>query len=240
MTGRIDKALIGFDEVSDLGEIALDRDARLLYVEMLTWSCLNSTDGYVTARALKRVTDHPDPEAGCAALISAGRLTAVAGGWQLAEYDQLDSEQKRKWRDSGAERQRKWRERRFGGSKASNSVTGAATHPATNAKRAVAKRSEADGTSTARSAPPPLRSGVAPLAQARAEELAELWGVPSSFVDPSDEDMSRLYEAGGLICEACDLIATEDDLVTVTRNGVEAGMAHPGECARQLRGDSQL
>ena len=116
MTSKIDHATVGTDTTEDLAMLELPRGVRLLFVEMLVWSCAHGTDGLVPKALLHRITDESDPEACVASLVAIGRLVRDPKGWLIAGFgeSQLSARYVERLRKQGRDRQRAYRDHRAG------------------------------------------------------------------------------------------------------------------------------
>jgi hypothetical protein len=92
------------------------RDARLLYVEALVWCNRLGTDGAISRAALRRLTDSPDPEAACAALIDSGLWAVTETGWQIVDFlrHQRSADDVERVRAQTEVRNRRWRQHNLG------------------------------------------------------------------------------------------------------------------------------
>lgn len=78
-------ALISDDLLLQLEGAGLSRDARLLHLEAIVYSCTAHTDGAIRVR-LPRFSDAPDIDACAQELIDAGLWTATGDGFQIVDY----------------------------------------------------------------------------------------------------------------------------------------------------------
>jgi hypothetical protein len=112
VAGKLDRALIGHDELGDPRLLALGRGTRLLHLEAITWAALHKTDGALPRAALPRITDEPDPAAGAAALVGAGVWAVTDAGWRILTWDQLSAADAERIRETSRRRQERYTERR--------------------------------------------------------------------------------------------------------------------------------
>lgn len=107
---KLDKALIGQDELDDPRLLELERGVRLLHVEALAWSARHRTDGVVSEAALRRFTDEPDVVAAAQALVDVGLWSETDDGWQLP-WDQLKAADAARIQAGNRARWEKYKER---------------------------------------------------------------------------------------------------------------------------------
>lgn len=77
---------IGHELWSSPGMLSVDRDARLVHLEAMTWCNAHGTDGQVPKHAMRKITDSPDPEAAIAQLVTAGEWELNDSGWRLTQF----------------------------------------------------------------------------------------------------------------------------------------------------------
>jgi hypothetical protein len=65
----------------------VDRDARLVHIEAMTWSNAQHTDGHIPRNALlRRITDSPDPLGAAAQNVEAGAWEVTDKGWRIITF----------------------------------------------------------------------------------------------------------------------------------------------------------
>lgn len=141
--------------------LRLPRSTRLMHVEALVYCNRLLTDGVITRAALRRCTDHDDPEAGARQLLEAGLWREHGDGWVIVDFtrDQPSRADVERNREAGRVRQERLRRHRAGDhslclSTACHAVTPGVTDGVGNTtpSRPVPTRQGRDGTDAA--APP--------------------------------------------------------------------------------------
>lgn len=95
--------------------IEVSRSARLLYVESLVFANRHGTDGFIRRRALRRLTDSPDPETDAAELVTAGVWQTLGDeGWQVDWSDQIRADEVEAQRSLNRERKERSRRHKAG------------------------------------------------------------------------------------------------------------------------------
>jgi hypothetical protein len=95
------------DDFSDRPSLLqLGRSTRLLYVEGLVYSNRVLTDGFIPDGALRRLTDHEDPEDAAGQLEGCGLWERRPDGWYIADFHtQRTADEVRKAQRAAATRQ---------------------------------------------------------------------------------------------------------------------------------------
>lgn len=103
-------AILSDDLLDRLEAAGISRDARLLYVEGITWCARLLTDGYINAR-LSRVTDAAEPCDVARELVDAGFWSATAQGYLVTDYLMHNRPKSEVLRSQADARERKRRNR---------------------------------------------------------------------------------------------------------------------------------
>jgi hypothetical protein len=87
MSSAYDSAVIDTAMIEDSRLLALPRGIRFVHIEAIVRSKLMGSDGLVSAAALLRLTDEPNPQAAAAQLVAAGVWELASSGWQIIDFE---------------------------------------------------------------------------------------------------------------------------------------------------------
>ena len=112
---KLDKALLGLEDVEDPRLLDMPRGVRLLHVEAIIWCAAHRTDGAITRAALRRFTDEPDAGMAAAQLVAGGLWRSTSTGWEVVDVGSLiPSAKARRIEDKNAERWERHEKHRAG------------------------------------------------------------------------------------------------------------------------------
>lgn len=197
----MDHATVGPDTTEGLDLLDLPRGARLLYVELVVWSCGHDTDGFIPRAALRRITDEPEPEQAIELLVAHGdrRVETTNGGWRLPRFadEQLLRMYKEKRRADSRTGQTMLREHRAGIHTHCNPQR---CNEAVNVDSTPSQRPRTEPNRTVREGEGEGGDAVA----SRAADAAALAPRPVAEIkiSPRDEELLRKMR-DGKVCFAC-------------------------------------
>lgn len=177
MSSSYDSALVDTAFLEEQAD-ELSRGERLLRVEAEAWSKLIRSDGFISRRSLRRITDEPDPEGAARALVDAGLWAAAPAGWQIVGFldRQMSAQRVKEHQEAARGRYDRYRQKHE-----PNGVSNGAANGAANG--------ESNG-----SARPPARPPKGRRAKGGKEPVGSAQEVrpPASVIDIDSDENRRL------------------------------------------------